>query len=139
MRQRLVSETSRLVVLVADLRSVVRVRALLDRFQEREKAGQNPAPHFLLNQFDSSAPLHRDLRASLAELLGERLLPFTLRRTDEAALSLAEGVTIVDYAPGSGLAEDFQRLADWINLWQPARPELYQESYRASAAAGGSR
>jgi cellulose biosynthesis protein BcsQ len=135
-RQRLLCETNNLVILVPDLRSVARVRALLQYFQEQEQVfGQNFTPHFLLNQYDPASPLHQDLRRSLAEHLGERLLPFTLRRTDDLALALAEGATIVDYAPGSGIAEDFLRLADWLTMWQGTQAE----GAKGYASAGGCR
>src|SRR5262249_4242629 len=80
-------------------------------------------PYFLLNQFDPSVPLHKDFRGSLAGQLGERLLPFTLRRTDKVTQALAEGTTVMDYAPNSGIAEDFLQLANWLAMWQGKNPD----------------
>ena len=36
-------------------------------------------PNYVLNQFDSSLPLHLDVREVLREQLGDRLLPFVIR------------------------------------------------------------
>jgi hypothetical protein len=30
---------------------------------------------------------------------------------------LAEGMTVLDYAPGSEAAQDYQRLADWLRSY----------------------
>jgi cellulose biosynthesis protein BcsQ len=132
--RKLLLESNSLVILVPDLRSMVRIRALIEGFQDREReCGRNITPHFLINQFDPTVPLHQDLQRSLAGQLGERLLPFTLRRTDEVACALAEGTTVVDYAPHSGIAEDFLQLADWLAMWQGTQPE--SRSCRAGAVA----
>jgi cellulose biosynthesis protein BcsQ len=76
---------------------------------------------YLLNQFDASSSLHRDVRAILQQQLGDRLLPFVLRRSSLVSEALAEGMTIVDYAPGSEVAADYQELAGWLrSLSAPA-------------------
>ncbi|HET6218373.1 MAG TPA: cellulose synthase operon protein YhjQ/BcsQ [Acidobacteriaceae bacterium] len=69
---------------------------------------------YLLNQFDASSPLHVDVRAILQQQLGDRLLPFVLRRSPAVSEALAEGMTVIDYAPGSEVAEDYRTLADWL-------------------------
>jgi cellulose biosynthesis protein BcsQ len=69
---------------------------------------------YLLNQFDASSPLHVDVRAILQQQLGNRLLPFVLRRSPAVSEALAEGMTVIDYAPGSEIAEDYRTLADWL-------------------------
>jgi cellulose synthase operon protein YhjQ len=76
---------------------------------------------YLLNQFDASSPLHRDVRAVLQQQLGDRLLPFVLRRSSLVSEALAEGMTVIDYAPGSDIAADYQDLAGWLrSLSAPA-------------------
>jgi len=78
-------------------------------------------PQYVLNQFDSSLPLHLDVREVLREQLGERLLPFVLRRAPAVSEALAEGMTVMDYAPNSSVAEDFSSLAGWVkSLAAPA-------------------
>ena len=45
----------------------------------------------------------------------------TLRRTPAMSEALAEGMTVMDYAPGSPLADDFVALAGWVkSLSAPA-------------------
>jgi cellulose synthase operon protein YhjQ len=76
---------------------------------------------YLLNQFDASSPLHRDVRVILQQQLGDRLLPFVLRRSSLVSEALAEGMTVIDYAPGSEVAADYQDLAGWLrSLSAPA-------------------
>jgi cellulose biosynthesis protein BcsQ len=78
-------------------------------------------PYYVLNQFDPSLPLHLDVREVLREQLGDRLLPFALRRAPAVSEALAEGMTVMDYAPNSTVAEDFGSLAGWVkSLAAPA-------------------
>lgn len=110
-----------LVPVVPDMNSVVSVTAI-DEFFEHNSAGGNKAPlYYVLNQFDPSLPLHLDIREVLRQQLGDRLLPFALRRTPVVSEALAEGMTVMDYAPNSTVAEDFGALAGWVkNLSAPA-------------------
>jgi cellulose synthase operon protein YhjQ len=74
-------------------------------------------PLYLLNQFDASSPLHLDVRAMLQQRLGDRLLPFVLHYSSAVSEALAEGMTVLDYAPDSEAAQDYQRLADWLRSY----------------------
>jgi len=111
-----------LVPLVPDLNSVVSVGSIDAFFDHNGGASGKPAlPHYVLNQFDPSLPLHLDVREVLREQLGDRLLPFALRRSPAVSEALAEGMTIMDYAPNSAVAEDFASLAGWVkSLSAPA-------------------
>lgn len=111
-----------LVPVVPDMNSVISVSSI-DTFFERVAgaAGASALPYYVLNQFDPSLPLHLDVREVLIEQLGDRLLSFALRRTPAVSEALAEGMTIIDYAPNSTVAEDFAGLAGWLkNLSVPA-------------------
>lgn len=110
-----------LVPLAPDMNSVVSVSSI-DAFFERNGAANQPSlPFYVLNQFDPSMPLHLDVREVLREQLGERLLPFALRRTPAISEALAEGMTVMDYAPNSPVAEDYSSLAGWVkSLSAPA-------------------
>jgi cellulose synthase operon protein YhjQ len=104
-----------LVPLAADIGSIVSLKAVEKRFSGMQSAvGEPIQPVYLLNQFDASRPLHVDLREMLRQRLGDRLLPFVIRRTAGVSEALAEGMTIVDYDANSCAAQDFQVLAEWI-------------------------
>jgi cellulose synthase operon protein YhjQ len=111
-----------LVPVVPDMSSVVSVSSIDAFFQHNVSAsGQQVRPYYVLNQFDPSLPLHLDVREVLREQLGDRLLPFALRRTPAVSEALAEGMTVVDYAPNSTASEDFGSLAGWVkSLAAPA-------------------
>ncbi|HVJ09112.1 MAG TPA: cellulose synthase operon protein YhjQ/BcsQ [Acidisarcina sp.] len=103
------------VPITPDMNSVVSL-SVLDAFFRRYADGDAPPvqPFFLLSHFDASLPLHLDVREVLREELGDRLLPFVLRRSAAVSEALAEGMTVVDYAPNSPVAEDFLALANWV-------------------------
>jgi cellulose synthase operon protein YhjQ len=111
-----------LVPVIPDMNSVVSVSSIEAFFQHNGSAAVKPAlPYYVLNQFDPSLPLHLDVREVLREQLGDRLLPFTLRRAPAVSEALAEGMTVMDYAPNSTVAEDFGSLAGWVkSLSAPA-------------------
>jgi cellulose synthase operon protein YhjQ len=75
---------------------------------------------YLLNQFDDESPLHLDVRALLQQQLGDRLLPFVVRRSYAVSEALAEGMTVIDYAPDSPVAEDYRVLASWLRSFAAA-------------------
>jgi cellulose biosynthesis protein BcsQ len=60
----------------------------------------------------------------LQQQLGDRLLPLVLRRSSAVSEALAEGTTVIDYAPASAVAEDYMHLAGWLrSLVAPAVEE----------------
>jgi cellulose synthase operon protein YhjQ len=79
-----------------------------------DSSGGAGATLYLLNEFDASLPLHLDVRETLQQQLGDRLLPFVVRRSSAFSEALAEGMTVIDYVPRSEAAEDYWRLADWL-------------------------
>jgi cellulose synthase operon protein YhjQ len=104
-----------LVPVVPDMNSVVSVGAIEAFFRHNGNGnGAGIFPHYVLNQFDAALPLHLDVREILREQLGDRLLPFALRRCSVISDALAEGMTVMDYAPNSTAAEDFNSLAGWL-------------------------
>ena len=110
-----------LVPVVPDMNSVVSVTSIDDFFEHNSAPESRVALYYVMNQFDPSLPLHLDIREVLRQQLGDRLLPFALRRTPVVSEALAEGMTVMDYAPNSTVAEDFGTLAGWVkSLSAPA-------------------
>jgi cellulose synthase operon protein YhjQ len=119
-----------LVPLAPDMNSVVNAGFIDSVFHRAGDGRHNSSEvYYVLNQFDPLLPLHLDVREVLRERLGERLLPFALHRTPAVSEALAEGMTVIDYAPASPVAEDFNSLASWIKA----------RSVPAGAAARGMR
>jgi cellulose synthase operon protein YhjQ len=116
-----------LVPLIPDMNSVVSVSSIDAFFDHNGGASTvSSLPNYVLNQFDSSLPLHLDVREVLREQLGDRLLPFVLRRAPAVSEALAEGMTIIDYAPNSGVAEDFASLASWVKSLSAAATTTFR-------------
>ncbi len=105
-----------LVPLIPDVHAVITATSINAFFQHNSGTPGGPSEvYYLLNQFDPSLPLHLDLREVLREKLGDRMLPFALPRTPAIGEALAEGMTIMDYAPDSPATEDFLNLAKWLD------------------------
>lgn len=104
-----------LVPVSPDLNSVISLSAAEQFFQNQADSERRAVKvYFVLNQFDASQPLHLDVREVLRQQLGERLLPFVIRRSPAVSEALAEGMTVMDYAPNSPVAEDYMNLATWV-------------------------
>jgi cellulose synthase operon protein YhjQ len=104
-----------LVPIIPDMNSIVTLNVVDGFFRNHQNAEGRPVqPYYILNQFDPSMPLHLDVREVLRQQLGDRLLPFVLRRSQAVSEALAEGMTVVDYAPNSPLADDYLHLANWL-------------------------
>lgn len=118
-----------IVPIVPDMNSVVSVSSL-DRFFEHNQNGNGHGkpslPFYVLNRFDPSVPLHLDIREMLREELGERLLPFVLHRSPAVSEAMAEGMTVMDYAPESTVAEDFGSLAGWVKAQSAPAVRAYR-------------
>lgn len=104
-----------LVPLLPDMNSVASLEEVESIFATAKHTGERtPEPFYLLNQFDSSLPLHLDVRQILERQLGDRFLPFVVRRSPAVSEALAAGMTVIDYDPDSPLAADYRRLAGWV-------------------------
>ncbi len=104
-----------LVPVAPDMNSVISLQAVENFFHSINDGDGCPLqPFYVLNQFDTSLPLHLDVREVLRRQLGERLLPFVIRRAPSVSEALAEGMTVVDYAPDAPVAEDYRNVATWL-------------------------
>jgi cellulose synthase operon protein YhjQ len=113
LRQAMRLSPTMLVPMVPDLASVATLPSLEVLFREGSN-GKQLQPWYVLNQFDPSSTLQLDVRDLLREQLGERLLPFAIHRSSVVSEALAEGMTVLDYAPNSPAAEDLVGLVTWI-------------------------
>jgi cellulose synthase operon protein YhjQ len=109
-----------LVPVAPDMNSVISLQTVERYFEGAVDSDGRPIlPHYVLNQFDASLPLHLDVREVLRRQLGERLLPFVVRRAPAVSEALAEGMTVVDYAPDAAIAEDYMNIAGWLKSLSP--------------------
>jgi cellulose synthase operon protein YhjQ len=104
-----------LVPVAPDMNSVISLQTVEKFFSGVNDGDGRPLqPYYVLNQFDTSLPLHLDVREVMRRQLGDRLLPFVIRRAPAVSEALAEGMTVVDYAPDAPVAEDYLNLATWL-------------------------
>ncbi|MDE1178435.1 MAG: cellulose synthase operon protein YhjQ/BcsQ [Edaphobacter sp.] len=104
-----------LVPLAPDMNSVISLQSIEKFFQGMVDADGRPLqPYYVINQFDVSLPLHLDVREVLRRQLGDRLMPFVIHRAPEVSEALAEGMTVVDYAPESPVSGDYMNVANWL-------------------------
>lgn len=104
-----------LVPVLADMRGVkaaVRLSEQLDSYESEQ--GRRLAFYFVLNQFDRASRLQEEMRQHLMRRLGGRLAPVAIRWAEEVGAALAEGTTVLDYAPESPVAQDFESLGEWL-------------------------
>jgi cellulose synthase operon protein YhjQ len=119
-RRLLLLQPTVLVPVLPDISSVASLGLLQVLLADEE--GVPGTIFFVLNQFDASLPLHVDVRTTLQQQLGDRLLPLVLRRSSSVSEALAEGMTVIDYAPESDVAEDYRELAAWLRSFSaPAK------------------
>jgi len=116
--RKLVRMNSVVVVPVApDMNSVISLGPVEKFFAGMvDGDGRAVRPYYLLNQFDASLPLHLDVREVMRQQLGDRLLPFIIRRAASVSEALAEGMTVMDYAPDAPVAGDYMNFASWLRM-----------------------
>ncbi len=105
-----------LIPVAPDMNSVISLQGVEKTFHGiMDVEGRAVEPYYLLNGFDASLPLHLDVREVLRRQLGARLLPFVVRRAPAVSEALAEGMTVVDYAPDAPVADDYITVANWLH------------------------
>ena len=104
-----------LVPLAPDMNSVISLQAVERLFRATADSGGRPMqPYYVLNQFDAALALHLDVREVLRRQLGDRLLRVAIRRSPAVSEALAEGMTVLDYAPDAPVAQDYREVASWL-------------------------
>lgn len=112
-----VNDSMQVLTLVPDTRCLAALKRIEDSKNEA-RTGHSGGPLLLLNQFDQSDPLHTEIRSRLANRYLHRLIPIPIRRDRQVPAALAEGMTIIDYAPESSAAEDIIHLDQWFQSRQ---------------------
>jgi cellulose synthase operon protein YhjQ len=114
-----------LIPVAPDMNSVISLQPVERIFRSiADSAGRPVLPFYVLNQFDAALPLHLDVRELFRRQLGDRLLRIAIRRSPKVSEALAQGMTVLDYAPSAPVAQDFLDVAAWLtHLSPPARPE----------------
>ena len=120
-----------LVPMTGDMNSVISLQAVEKVFLSiADRDGRPLLPYYLLNQFEPSLPLHLDVREVLRRQLGERLLRFVIRRSQAVSEALAEGMTVVDYAPDAAVSQDYMDVASWLrSVSPPAKAESPEQQW----------
>ncbi len=110
-----------LVPIAPDMNSVISLTRIESLFRGiTDLDGRTLLPFYLLDKFDASLPLHLDVREVFRRKLGDRLLPLAIRDSPAVSEALAEGITVVDYAPGSTVLHDFLDVGSWLQRVSPA-------------------
>jgi cellulose synthase operon protein YhjQ len=113
-----------LVPMAPDMNSVLSLLAVERLFRGiTDSAGHPVLPFYLLNLFDASLPLHLDVREVLRRQLGDRLLRTVIRRSPAVSEALAQGMTVLDYAPGAPVSQDYLEVAAWLRSASPVASE----------------
>ncbi|HEY5331766.1 MAG TPA: cellulose synthase operon protein YhjQ/BcsQ [Acidobacteriaceae bacterium] len=108
-------DSTMLVPVAPDMNSVISLAGVEKFFAGMVDSDGRPVqPFYVLNQFDASLALHLDVREVLRQQLGDRLLPFAIRRSPAVSEALAEGMTVIDYAPDSAVAGDYMNVVAWL-------------------------
>ena len=120
-----------LAPVVPEMSSVVGLRAIEQAFAGiTDSEGRVLAPFYVLNRFDAGLPLHLDIREVLRRELDGRLLSVGVRRSAAVSEALAEGLTVMDYAPGSPVTEEYKAVARWLKDAAPASTEAIADAMR---------
>jgi cellulose synthase operon protein YhjQ len=120
MRRMAALQPTVLVPVAPDMNSVISLQSVERLFEGMGDADGRPLlPFYVLNQFDATLPLHLDVREVLRRQLGDRLLRFVVRRSPVVSEALAEGMTVVDYAPEASVTKDYLDVAEWLREFSP--------------------
>ncbi|HWB32058.1 MAG TPA: cellulose synthase operon protein YhjQ/BcsQ [Acidobacteriaceae bacterium] len=121
-----------LAPMAPDMNSVVAAQAMERAFSAVvDREGRPVLPVYVLNRFDSGLPLHLDVRELFRSRLGGRLLPVSVRRSAAVSEAMADGATVVDYAPELAVNRDYQEIAMWVEETAPAAAEAFAGAIRS--------
>ncbi len=103
------------VPVLSDLNSILTVARIETAIKTMQDKGLcAPLPFYVSNKFDEYSAAEQEGRKLIARQVGDRLLPFTIRRSPDVAKAVADRMTVADHSPESDIAHDFQELALWL-------------------------
>jgi cellulose synthase operon protein YhjQ len=102
-----------IVPLVPDVQSIASI-ARAEELSSLLEEGENGRNLFVLNRFDETRPMHREIRAYLEKLLEDRLAPVAIRESEHIPEALSLGVTVLDHAPQAAVVKDLAQLVAWL-------------------------
>jgi cellulose biosynthesis protein BcsQ len=102
-----------IIPLTPDIQSIASLSGCEDLLAQ-EPQGEKLRCLFVLNRFDESRALHREIRNDLEKLFEGRIAPIALRESEAVAEALSLGMTVADHAPQSLITRDFEQLAQWL-------------------------
>jgi cellulose biosynthesis protein BcsQ len=111
-----------LVPILPDIHSAATLRTLDAQLGPLRSTGAHV--HYVLNRYQPSRPLHRDMHDRLQSVLGDALLPLYIREEPLVQDAMRNGVTVVDYAPDAEIVADLRALSRWVEELAPLHPAL---------------
>jgi cellulose biosynthesis protein BcsQ len=109
----------RIITITPETRCLSRLVDFEEDLDNSRLAADSVRPLLLLNQFDPAESLHVEIRSRLQRRFPERMIPIAVRHGKEVSAALAEGATVLDYAPDSSVAEDLRELYCWLEEQHP--------------------
>ncbi len=98
------------------LSGVAQLESTLEELHDAEVIQRTPVRHLLLTMYDPRRALAREVREFLAGRDSAHIYETTIRASARIAECYGHHRTIFDYAPREGVADDYARLAEEIQL-----------------------
>jgi cellulose biosynthesis protein BcsQ len=111
-----------LVPLLPNVHSAATLRSLEELLQAGRAMGTQV--HYVMNRYEPSRALHREMHDRLQSILGDALLPLYIREEPLVQDAMRNGVTVVDYAADSEIVADLRALSRWVEQLSPRHPAL---------------
>lgn len=105
-----------LVVMISDAGSYATLPAIEGLLEHY--CGNRPdfyGSYYVLNQFDASKSLNRDIKSVMQNDLGDRLAPCAVHRDESMSEALAYQQPVKRYAPYSQSVTDIEHLSVWMD------------------------
>lgn len=103
-----------LVVLLSDAASYATIPAMETWLSEVHAQRPHATSAYVLNQFDPTEPLSRDITGVLEDRLGKRLAPVSIHADEAVAEALAFQQPVLMYDPHGQASHDLDRLSNWV-------------------------